>query len=100
MAIVMGLDQHRAQIAAEWIDTDNSLLPSKIRTSLRQMKLRGWDVSLTAAPQARGASTARPQHRRSRPSLARRASRRIVGARLDEIRADAGILNRPASCSS
>jgi hypothetical protein len=22
MAIVMGLDQHRAQIAAEWIDTD------------------------------------------------------------------------------
>jgi len=23
MAIVMGLDQHRAQITAEWIDTDS-----------------------------------------------------------------------------
>jgi transposase len=26
MAIVMGLDQHRAQITAEWIDTDSGEL--------------------------------------------------------------------------
>ena len=26
MAIVMGLDQHRAQITAEWIDTDTGEL--------------------------------------------------------------------------
>ena len=26
MAIVMGLDQHRARIAAEWIDTDTGEL--------------------------------------------------------------------------
>jgi transposase len=36
MAIVMGLDQHRAQIAAEWIDTDSGELGrARISPALR-----------------------------------------------------------------
>jgi hypothetical protein len=36
MAIVMGLDQHRAQIAAEWIDTDTGELGrARISPALR-----------------------------------------------------------------
>ena len=36
MAIVMGLDQHRVQIAAEWIDTDTGELGrARISPALR-----------------------------------------------------------------
>ena len=57
MAIVMGLDQHRAQIAAEWIDTDTGeverarispALRGDVRRFLTRFAGRRLEVALEA----------------------------------------------------
>ncbi len=57
MAIVMGLDQHRAQIAAEWIDTDTGeigrariapALRGDVRRFLRRFPGQQLEVALEA----------------------------------------------------
>src|ERR671919_329397 len=41
MAIVMGLDQHRAQITAEWIDTDTGEIGRARARHLRELLMIG-----------------------------------------------------------
>jgi transposase len=57
MAIVMGLDQHRAQITAEWIDTDTGeigrgrispALRSDVRRFFKRFAGQRLDVALEA----------------------------------------------------
>src|SRR3954449_10491828 len=57
MAIVMGLDQHRAQIAAEWIDTDTgeigrARVSPAHRNDVRRFFKRFAGQQLEVAPEA------------------------------------------------
>ena len=72
MACVMGLDQHRAQIAAEWIDTITGEIArtriapagrAGVREFLEPFRDCGLEVALEATTE--GADSAQPVVRRS-----------------------------------
>jgi hypothetical protein len=62
MAILMGLDQHRAQITAEWIDTETgevsrSRVAPADRASVRRFLGRFSGRELEVAPGGRGSAS-------------------------------------------
>jgi len=101
MTIVMGLDQHRAQITAEWVDTETGeITRSRItpahRQGVRQFceKFRGreLEVALEATTGWRfvadelaqvGAVVHLPSRPRPRPAAATRSARRAIVATRD-----------------
>jgi hypothetical protein len=91
MAIVMGLDQHRALIAADWIDTDTGevgrarispALRGDVRRFLKRFAGRPLDVAL----RRRRAGGSSP--RSCTPPARRPAGRDGRAARQQEVRQD------------
>jgi transposase len=96
MAIVMGLDQHRAQITADWLDTESGELKrgrvapadrAGVRRFLERFRGPELEVALEATTGWRfvveelariGARVRRPSPRKPLPAAARRSTPRTT----------------------
>jgi hypothetical protein len=99
MAIVMGLDQHRAQITADWIDTDTGevsrarvspALRGDVRRFLRRFAGRQLEVALGGRRRGGGRSRGRWPGRAGRVGPARGRGVEALEDALELVRGDAG----------
>jgi len=69
MSIVMGLDQHRAQIIAEWLDTGaRASLTRSVRARLFVNQMRRGRLLARSCPHVRVDGPYRPSGRNASPS--------------------------------